>query len=323
MVKRVGIYIGLLVIMAVACSKSNDHTPGGGDNRHYGSGHVFFKEGLQGIKKMDLRDGELTDVIPNWSSSGWDISWDGKTGVRKVDVDSYKAQYIVFSTADGTTITEINYRPNGNRGGLPCLSPDGTKLALRPVGDDGLVVLTMDGTVICNVGGYGATHNFGYLDALAWEPAGTILFKKDGGLWRTSTDFMQATKVRDIPLADWTGEATASPDGSRIALPAGNHIWMMNADGSDFHAVTESAQEEQAPVFSPDSRYIALRANPRAPGVSGSSHNAFHLCLIPADGQVYHVTPGEDDRVIHPLVKGETDTRGLGMTMVGDFVWRP
>ncbi len=315
------VYIVLMAVFLGACGKNNDREFEG-DGHNYGSGYIFSKQGTQGIKKLNLSNGELSDVIPNWSSAGWDISWDGKSGVKKVDAESYHTQYVIFSTGDGSTLREIRYEPDGYRGGLPYLSPDGTKLALRPTLEDGLVILDMNGVILRKVAGYGSTHDFEYLDPIAWEPTGTLLFKKDGGLWRTTTDFSRATKVRDIPFADWNGEASASPDGKKIAIPAGNHIWLMNADGSDFHVVTESNQRELSPSFSPDSRYIAIAANPRAPEVIGSSDNAFHLCLIPADGKLYKVGPNEDRSVIHPLIKGQTDSRGLGMTIVGDFVWR-
>ena len=190
MATRISICIGLIAVLFYACSKNKD---GGPDDRnkghHYGNGHIFSKEGLQGLKKLDLTNGELSDVIPYWSSAGWDISWDGTKGVKKVDVGDYATQYVIFSTKDGTTSKVIDYEPHGSRGGLPRLSPDGTKLALLPTFYDGLVVLTLDGTVICNVSGYGSSHEFEYLDPLTWEPAGTILFKKDGGLWRTTADF--------------------------------------------------------------------------------------------------------------------------------------
>lgn len=315
------LWIAALILLLGACKK-NRNVPPDGKNSNYGTGNIFIKQGTEGITKFSLNGGELSEIMPHWYGAGWDISWDGTKGVKKVDKSSYDTHYIIFNVSNGSTIKDISYEPNDNHGGLPYFSPDATKLALLPTFGDGLVILDMNGNVLRNISGYGTTHEFKYLDPICWEAGGTILFKKDGGLWRTTADFSRATKVRDIPFDDWKGLTAASPDGKKIALSAGNHIWLMNADGTDFHAVTQSTQKELSPCFSPDGKFLAIAANARAPEIPGSSDNVFHLCIIPADGQVYKVWPGEDNRVIHPMIKGQSDTRGLGISVTGDFVWR-
>lgn len=314
----------LLLLIFSACKKdsSNPDGPDGDHNYNYGPGNIFIKQGTEGITKMNMQTGELSLVMSYWSDPGWDISWDGSKGVKEVDESTYHTTYVIFNTKDASTIKEIPYLSDDYSGGLPYISPDGTKLALRPTLEEGLVILDMNGNVVKHISGYGSSHQFKFLDPVTWEAGGTILFKKDGGLWRTTTDFTRATKVADIPFSDWRGYAAGSPDGKKIALPLGNHIWLMNADGSDLHAVTESNQAEVAPCFSPDSKYIAMKANSRAPAEGDNAGNAMHLCIIPADGQVYKVWPGEDNRVIHPLPKGGHDSRGLGKAIVGDYVWR-
>ncbi|MFX1707027.1 hypothetical protein PV783_23865 [Chitinophaga sp. CC14] len=306
-----------------ACKKDDQQGPGGDNGSYnYGPGAIFIKQGTEGITKIDMSTGELSLVMKNWLDAGWDISWDGKKGVKQVDVSYDETKYIIFNTGDGSTLKEVSYEPADNHGGLPCISPDGTKLALRPTLREGLVILDMAGNVLKSIAGYGADHTFEYLDPINWAPDGSILFKKNSSLYRTSVDFSRAFKIKDIPFSDWKGDAVASPDGQKIAMSLNGHIWLMNADGSDLHQVTQSSQQEVAPSFSPDSRYIAMKANSRA-GVPGSGTTAPHLCLIPADGQVYKVYPGEDNRVIHPTVKGASpDSRGLGVAIVGDFVWR-
>lgn len=308
----------------LSCSKSdNGPDKGGGNNYNYGPGSLFIKQGTEGITRIDMSTGMLSGVMSDWhNGAGWDISWDGTKGVKQVNESYYDTRYIIFNTSDGSTIKEILYEPNDNYGGLPHISPDGKLLALRPTLRDGLVILDMNGNILHNISGYGSTHEFEYLDPICWEPSGTILFRKEGGLWRTSTDFNRATKVCDIPFSDWKGYACASPDGKKIALPLGEHIWLMNADGSDFHQITESNQRETEPCFSPDSKYLGIAANSRA-GAPGSGTTAAHLCLVPADGQVYKVWPGEDKRVIQIAVQGEgLSSDGLGRAIVGDFVWR-
>ncbi len=316
-------FLLMIAILVAACSKKDKSTVAPGTDtkdKNYAPGVLYIKQGTEGITRFDLSNGVVSDVLQDWyNGSGWDISWDGTKGVKEVNQSSYDTRYIIFDVKNGSTIREIFYEPNDNNGGLPYFSPDGTRLALCPTFEDGLVILDMNGKVIHNIAGYGATHEFKFLDPICWEAGGTILFKKDGGLWRTTTDFKRAIKIRDIPFDDWRGYTAASPDGKKIALSLGNYIWLMNADGSDFHVITESTQWEAVPVFSPDSKYIAMKANSRA---GDGLTTAAHICIIPADGQVYKVWPGEDNRVIHPMEKGAPDSRGLGKTIVGDFVWR-
>lgn len=315
--------VAALFIAISSCKKDNRSGRQGG-NFNYGTGSIYIRQGTEGITRINMSTGELSSVLGNWSDAGWDISWDGSMGIKQVNRPAdYLTKYILFSTANGATVREIDFEPNDNSGGLPAISPDGSKLALRPTLRDGLVILDMNGNVIKHVIGYGNDHEFEYLDPINWTPDGAILFKKGNSLYRTSTDFSRASKIREIPFSDWQGAAVASLDGKKIALSAGGHIWMMSADGSDFHQITESNQAELAPSFSPDSKFIAIKANSRASLPGDGFNTAPHLCLIPADGQVYKVYPGEDDRVIQVIVKGtSSNNEGLGKAIVGDFVWR-
>ncbi|MBC9932822.1 TolB family protein [Chitinophaga qingshengii] len=318
--------LAVLATVSLAACKKDNNGPGGGGNSHYGAGSIYLKQGTDGIRRMDMPTGVISQVAPNWIGPGWDISWDGKTGVKQMDPtgNAASSDYVLFNTSNSSVIRTIHYSaPSGDDhdGGLPMISPDGSMLALRPTLDDGLVIIDMNGRLIKSLSGYGS-YTFQYLDPVNWAPDNTLLFKMNGALYRTNKDFSRASKVRDIPFTDWKGQVTASPDGKKIALSAGNHIWLMNADGSDFHVITESIQTELSPSFSPDSRYIAIAANSRANTPGDGFGTAYHLCLVPADGQLYKVYPGEDNRVIQPAEKGKPDSRGLGIAIVGDFVWR-
>ena len=330
--KKLGLTLSLAALLLLSsCSKNGTPSPGGGKSNNgfpagYDAGSIYYKAGGAGIMRFDLSARTVTNILPSWSDAGWDISWDGTMGVKEIDPVGFETvtHYILFNTADGSTIKDIEYQaPSGYAGSLPSFSPDGTRLMLRPTLNEGLIILDMDGNILHHVSGYGEGHEFNYLEAFNWMPDGTLLFKKDGGLWRTSADFSRATRIIDIPFDDWRGDCTASPDGTKIALSAGNHIWLMNADGSNFHAVTTSMQWEGAPSFSPDGKYMAIKANSRAPLEGDKGKSATSLCIIPADGQVYDVYPENDDRVIHPTEAGKSPSKeGLGMPMVWDFVWR-
>ena len=62
----------------------------------------------------------------------------------------------------------------------------------------------------------------------------------------------------------WEMQARWSPDGKRLAYISdaggGDNVWVMNADGSDAHAVTkEDFRLLYTPTWSPDGQYIAAR----------------------------------------------------------------
>jgi len=172
------------ILLLAGCSKDNNNDPSSPGNggttfpKGYSPGVLFIKQGREGILKFDLSSGIYTNVLPNWIGVGWDISWEGSKGVKQTNPSSYDTRYIIFNTQNGSTIKEVRYEPSDDDGGLPYFSPDGTKLALRPTFDDGLVVLDMNGNVLRNISGYGTTHNFKYLDPICWEAAEPFFLKK-------------------------------------------------------------------------------------------------------------------------------------------------
>jgi Tol biopolymer transport system component/imidazolonepropionase-like amidohydrolase len=63
---------------------------------------------------------------------------------------------------------------------------------------------------------------------------------------------------------EWNYQPRFSPDGSKIAFVSdragGDNLWIMNADGSDAHAVTDEAEHlVHNPTWSPDGKYLAGR----------------------------------------------------------------
>jgi Tol biopolymer transport system component len=287
-------------------------------------GTIYFQQGgTGGIQRMELSTGTVSDVVRHWPRfSSWDISWDGKFGVQgsgRID----ETTYFIFNTSTGETIREVRYEPyDADSAGSPKISPDGNFLAVEPTRYVGVEILDMEGHTLRSF-----THEL-TRDPISFEPGGGILYESFGWLRRTTPDARRHVDIRELPDKRGKSYPAASPDGKKIALRQGDHIWMMNADGSDFHAVTQSDQREAFPQFSPDSKWLAFSCNNREGRISWDLAWAsiergtiFRLCVIPADGQTYNVLPGKDSRVIHPRPKGDPDT-GIGMAIV-DFLWRP
>jgi len=89
-----------------------------------------------------------------------------------------------------------------------------------------------------------------------------LVFDLLGDLYTLPVEGGEATPLtHDIA---WQMQARWSPDGKRIAYindaGGGDNVWVMNADGSDAHAVTkEDFRLLWTPVWSPDGQYIAAR----------------------------------------------------------------
>src|SRR5699024_7915825 len=81
----------------------------------------------------------------------------------------------------------------------------------------------------------------------------------------------------------------------KIAFNGGNHIWMMNSDGSHLSQVTASSSVEKKSTFSPTGDYLLIGRDWHKTGPFGA---LWYLAIIPADGQKYNVDKGVDDRVI-------------------------
>src|SRR5699024_5216166 len=88
-----------------------------------------------------------------------------------------------------------------------------------------------------------------------------------------------------------------SPDGEKIAFRGGNHIWMMNSDGSSLRQITTSGEIETCCCFSPDSKYLLIGTNYNDALNFGEF---WDLTIIPADGKKYNVdfNNNPDDEVI-------------------------
>ena len=76
-----------------------------------------------------------------------------------------------------------------------------------------------------------------------------------------------------------------SPDGTKIAFRSNRtgtfQVWVMNADGSDQHALTTDANpKDQLPEWSPDGSRIAYAANAPATGLD--------IWVMNADGSDQH-----------------------------------
>lgn len=309
-----------LVVLVTACSKDkpgdddNGTTPGGGGFKALGAGFIYYDWANEGIQKVNLQTGVKGQaMVSDTRRNGWDISRDHTLLLEARDhPNDYDAElYTITNIKDGTIVSQFKKNTGYANHSFPSLSYDKKLILVPPTNDDGILLLDLQGKIIMNLVSFQGKK----LDGSAeWAPDNTILFTQGNSLYRTNADFTQGTLVKTFNFADW-GDVTISPDGSKIALAGGNHIWMMNSDGTNLTPITESNKKEVMPVFSPDSKYLLLGYNYT---ISGAYGRYWYLAIIPADFSLYNVDEGADKRVIPFIPKGETRAEPSDGTMI----WR-
>ena len=90
----------------------------------------------------------------------------------------------------------------------------------------------------------------------------TLVFDMLGDIYSIAIGGGEATALTDG--IEWNFQPRFSPDGKQIAFVSdragGDNLWVMNADGSDPHAVTDEAEHiVHNPSWSPDGNYLVGR----------------------------------------------------------------
>ncbi len=311
----------LLAALTISCSKDDD-TPGlvnpsiPGDLK----GTLFYDWATEGTLAVNTQTGVKSEFLPTESKrNGWDLSRDGQVllTASKKDIWSDDVTLVMSNVSDGAVIKELKYTPlNGGSGfNSGKLSPDNSMIVLNSTFEEGFVILDTEGNVVTHlydVQGEKIDMN----EQAEWLPDNSLVLTHKNYIIKLSPPYTNGQLVKEMNFEDW-GNLAVDPTGSKIAVRVGNHIHMMNMDGSGFVQVTDSNDKEAYPVFSPDGKYLLVGTDYTRTGSFGA---IWYLKIIPADGQLYNVDPIYENspEVIPVITNGETKIE----TASGRMVWR-
>jgi TolB protein len=190
----------------------------------------------------------------------------------------------------------------------PEWSPDGKQLAFfsdRDSEKPELYILELETGDLTRM-----TENAMYDSDPSWSPDGDrIIFsrffpatdgEKSGGHGAIiELDLGSRTERQLTDLGGYCGGVDYSPDGQQIAFHrvsgGRSEIWLMEADGSNRRAITDTFLDEYSPAWSPEGQWIVCTA-----GTEHDGRGTFDLWLMRSDGTGRHLISSAPNTQMSP-----------------------
>jgi Tol biopolymer transport system component len=274
---------------------------GGGDSSGGGSsgpvnggltGNMYYSfTSTVGI--VDLATGNFNEITQKagstpdqlsfvYDASYFDLSADGKTLFFMENLSPPRVAAVDIASNTVKTVFKVG---NAKNWGEIRLSPDGQKVAMVRVGDNG-----GNGVQIFDTSGTFITYykKEGAVNSVAWTSDNRLLYSDDGIYLTDPGDLKNSSRINITSASS----VSVNPAGDKIVYASKGHIWTMGINGNDALQVTAGDIAEFQPRWSPDGKHIVFQsqiesANTAGGGTVVSTGNVYYLAVIPADGRQY------------------------------------
>jgi len=192
-------------------------------------------------------------MSPNWSPDG-----------KKIVFESGGIHIV---SSNGSNLMQLTKSGDGIRYSAPVWSPDGKKIAYVIIDGENGYIGTMD-----TAGGQQVTitNDPASDDSPLWSRDGHYIFfvsdrSGDDEIYRMDSDGSNVINLTNSPAtSDYLG--SISPDGQKIVFSVHDDnlaaseidIYVMNSDGTGRKRLTETADSDSDPVWSPNGEHIAF-----------------------------------------------------------------
>ncbi|SFS32394.1 TolB-like translocation protein [Sphingobacterium wenxiniae] len=309
----------LVAVLSVSCSKDDGGDKGGNGGGNTSLPGIIYHQYTSNVMKIDMWTGEEDAFFSYnaYSTVSWEISRDGKLRlVSSREAGTYdRNRFTLVNTADDQIVKAFDYVPrygNSTRN-YGKISFDNSFIMVVPDGDNGIVMMDMDGNIKYEMSGIGE-DTFTSTDNAYWLPNNSILVRFKNMLLRADPPYENLSLVKEMNYENW-GNVRVSNNGQKISMYINKHVFMMDITGENLVQVTDGTADENFGEFSPDDKYLLIGADYFHAPASMNSH--WFLKIIPSDGKKYHMDNSPE--VIPVIPNGSQQmVRANGVT-----AWRP